>query len=75
MKNLKRYIAETILGVILVGLLTNAWAVYNDVRELKIKEPLTKEDIVELKTDIKNQGKEIGEMKSLLLELKYGNHK
>lgn len=70
---MRKFIAECILGVMLAGLMANAWAVWNDVQELKIKEPITKEqfkeDINELKTSIKELQTESREIKTLLLNM------
>jgi len=51
---LSKFFAESILTVITVGLMGNAWAVWNDLQALKVREPITLEDIKELKADIKD---------------------
>lgn len=69
---MRRFIAECILGVIITGLLANAWAVWNDVKELKVKEPITKEqfksDIDELKNKIDRVEKQNDEIKMILIQ-------
>lgn len=68
MEHLRKQAAATILGVILVGLMGNAWSMYNDLQTLKTKEPITKEDIAEIKSEVKDMRKEMGELKVLIIK-------
>jgi hypothetical protein len=62
--SIRKLLAESILSIIVIGLTGNAWAVWNDLQALKVREPITLEDVKELK-------KEIRELKQLLIEVKY----
>lgn len=68
---MKKRLAELILGTIVLGLMGNAWSMYNDLKELKVKEPITKEDLNELKQDMKDARKEIGDLKVLIIQTRY----
>jgi hypothetical protein len=62
--SIRKLLTESILSIIVIGLTGNAWAVWNDLQALKVREPITLEDVKELK-------KEIRELKQLLIEVKY----
>lgn len=68
---LKKKGAATILGVIIAGLMGNAWSMYNDVQMLKVREPLNREDLIELKAELKEFKGEVKELRQLLIETRY----